>query len=146
MAARVDAARRVMLAAPIGIAGAIERLAPRLDDQPTIFDADVLGPIGGIILLLAIIPAVAVAAGVVAPLRRIEPVAVELVGPDEARVGGARHRRVDPVIVRDRRGGGEQGECGEEQPRAHQMWIGLPCTAIAASFTASLCVGWAWQV
>lgn len=27
-----------------------------------------------------------------------------------------------------------------------QMWIGLPCTAIAASFTASECVGCAWQV
>ncbi|TMJ18310.1 MAG: hypothetical protein E6G92_00160 [Alphaproteobacteria bacterium] len=27
-----------------------------------------------------------------------------------------------------------------------QIWIGLPVTAIAASLTASLWVGWAWQV
>jgi hypothetical protein len=27
-----------------------------------------------------------------------------------------------------------------------QMWIGFPVTAIAASFSASLWVGWAWQV
>jgi hypothetical protein len=27
-----------------------------------------------------------------------------------------------------------------------QIWIGLPVTAIAASFTASEWVGWAWQV
>jgi hypothetical protein len=26
------------------------------------------------------------------------------------------------------------------------MWIGFPVTAIAASLSASLCVGWAWQV
>ena len=32
-------------------------------------------------------------------------------------------------------------------PRLHdQMWIGLPCTAIAASFSASAWVGCAWQV
>ena len=30
-------------------------------------------------------------------------------------------------------------------PPGH-MWIGLPVTAIAASFTASEWVGWAWQV
>ena len=30
--------------------------------------------------------------------------------------------------------------------QAGQMWIGFPVTAIAASFSASLCVGWAWQV
>ena len=30
--------------------------------------------------------------------------------------------------------------------RRNYMWIGLPRTAIAASFSASLCVGWAWQV
>ena len=29
---------------------------------------------------------------------------------------------------------------------ARQTWIGLPVTAIAASLTASECVGWAWQV
>ncbi len=29
---------------------------------------------------------------------------------------------------------------------APQIWIGLPCTAIAASFSASACVGCAWQV
>ena len=28
----------------------------------------------------------------------------------------------------------------------HQMWIGLPVTAIAASLSASACVGCAWQV
>jgi hypothetical protein len=30
--------------------------------------------------------------------------------------------------------------------RPIQMWIGLPVTAIAASFIASEWVGWAWQV
>jgi hypothetical protein len=30
--------------------------------------------------------------------------------------------------------------------RVAQMWIGFPVTAIAASFTASEWVGWAWQV
>ncbi len=29
---------------------------------------------------------------------------------------------------------------------ARQIWIGFPVTAIAASFSASLCVGWALQV
>ena len=28
----------------------------------------------------------------------------------------------------------------------YQIWIGLPVTAIAASFSASAWVGWAWQV
>jgi len=30
--------------------------------------------------------------------------------------------------------------------RNRQAWMGLPRTAIAASFIASECVGWAWQV
>jgi len=51
-----------------------------------------------------------------------------------------------------------QGLAGQRQPfgfqrgaagvraRHGQMWIGLPVTAIAASFIASECVGCAWQV
>jgi hypothetical protein len=33
-----------------------------------------------------------------------------------------------------------------QEHRTYQMWIGLPVTAIAASFIASEWVGWAWQV
>jgi hypothetical protein len=87
-----------MLSAPIGEAGGIEILAPRLDDQVAAGDPDILGAAGGIILELAIIPALAVAGGVVAPFGGIERGAVELVGPDQVRAGGARHRLVDPVI------------------------------------------------
>ena len=35
---------------------------------------------------------------------------------------------------------------GQRRPGAHQMWIAPPSTASAASLTASLKVGWAWQI
>ena len=51
--------------------------------------------------------------------------------------GGDRDFRPDPRRL-------AHGERGER--RAHQMWMARPSTASAASFTASLSVGWAWQM
>ena len=41
-----------------------------------------------------------------------------------------------------------EGTAGDVRARGRraQTWIGLPVTAIAASLSASVCVGWAWQV
>ena len=45
------------------------------------------------------------------------------------------------------RGGAAVGlGAGSRRGRRRHMWIGLPRTAIAASLSASECVGWAWQV
>jgi hypothetical protein len=42
---------------------------------------------------------------------------------------------------------GDQGRGQLDRLLDHAyMWIGLPVTAIAASFSASEWVGWAWQV
>ncbi len=43
-------------------------------------------------------------------------------------------------------GGARRSGTTRPRPPSAQMWIGLPCTAIAASFSASAWVGWAWQV
>ena len=56
----------------------------------------------------------------------ISPVTPADLGPADRRLEGG-----------SRRGRDDDGR---------QMWIGLPVTAIAASFSASECVGWAWQV
>src|SRR3954451_15922290 len=65
----------------------------------------------------------------------------------------------DQELERLKRGrcGGEREGCSDHEglPKtagqnsvapSTQMWIGFPVAAIAASFSASLCVGWAWQV
>ncbi len=103
----------------------------RLDDEPAIPEARILGACRGIILLLAIVPPAFVEGGVVGPLGGIgQPPPLEVVRPDQVMPlwnrdvssfrrcsmrgrRGRRARRLHRLLGKDRRGckggGGKQG-------------------------------------
>ena len=79
LALRDDLGRAVFLLTPVRKFADLLRIFPQLDGQIAATHAEVLKPVGRVILELLVVPPLLVARGVILPLRCIQPRAVEFI-------------------------------------------------------------------